>query len=182
MSNESTALSQREENKSLLQEEKAENIRNNNCQHQTTFQRGRPSWAQLLPAPSLPVQQTLRTDSFTSALLDDFPGNCVCKGDEKWAAANHGRDRGNRMPAKPRPGLYVIVISSNASPDKESVDPLQPGCPSGPSPVGWWETVYSPKVGWKSHAWRYPSPFIHLHNLLCMLKDFPRFILHSAFQ
>lgn len=54
--------------------------------------------------------------------------------------------------------------------------------PVAPSPLGWWETVYSPKAERKPHAWRYPSPFIHLHSLPCTLNDFPGFILHSAFQ
>lgn len=54
--------------------------------------------------------------------------------------------------------------------------------PVAPSPIGQWETVYSPKARRKPHAWRYPSPFICLHSLLCALNDFPRFILCSAFQ
>lgn len=85
--------------------------------------------------PSLPLQQTPRTDDFPSALLDGFVGNYIFKReDEKRAAANHSGDGANGMLAKPRLGLCVIVISANASPDNNSVAWLQPGCPSGPQP------------------------------------------------
>lgn len=51
-----------------------------------------------------------------------------------------------------------------------------------PSPSGQWDTVHSPKSRRRPHAWRYPSPFIHLHSLHCTLIDFPEFILCCTFQ
>jgi len=108
-------------------------------QSQTALQRGCLGWGQPLPVPSLPSQQTLRADDFTSALLAGFLGNDVFREDEKQAAANRSREGANGMLAKPRPGLCVIVISTNAPLDNLSIDRLQSGCPSSPQscwPVG----------------------------------------------
>lgn len=153
-------------------------------QCQTTPQKVSPGWGQPLAAqPALaaaPAHGQLQTCSLLALWEMLFEGR---RGEVSGGCP--GRDGAHGMLAKPShsAGQHNSLWALLTLP---STTRAWLGCswavPVMPSPTGQWETEHIPKSRRKPHAWRYPSPFIHLHSLPCTLNDFSAFILCCTSQ